>query len=339
MKREKACINEVLAHFFPVGDWKIWTGPSGFNNTTRFLKVNDKQYVVRIYETHQDERKVRYEHAILLALKELPLAFGIPEPVMTIEGDTIVRTKDGKLASVFHFLDGENPQLTEPNQLYSFGKITGQLTNALAMVQINESPIYRPYYEIEHTHPHCSLDKVMSFCVNPSIEFAEQDTELIHIAKQIVAFQKIAPRLKLLPHQMVHGDLNASNILVNQEDIVSAVLDFEFVTNDLRAIELAVCLADFIRPDQEEAMIWTRIDAFLSGYGSVMKLTDNEIDIIPTLVQLRGLDVFIHFLGRYWDKVDSADNVKKQLYKNAIRANWLNSNKEKLIRTCRQRLL
>jgi homoserine kinase type II len=229
MKREKTYINEILAYFFPVGSWEIRTGPSGSNNTTRFLTVDDEQYVVRIYETHQDERKVRYEHAVLLALKELPLTFSIPEPITTKAGNTIVRTKDGKLASVFRFLDGKNPQLIESAQFYSFGKITGQLTNALALVQTNENPIYRPYYEIEHTHPNCSLHELMNFCENPPIEFTGQEAELIHIFKQIDAFQKIAPTLKRLPHQLVHGDLNASNILINEEGIVSVDIGIRWI--------------------------------------------------------------------------------------------------------------
>jgi homoserine kinase type II len=33
-------------------------------------------------------------------------------------------------------------------------------------------------------------------------------------------------------------------------------------------------------------------------------MTENEINALPELIQLRSLDVFIHFLGRYWDGID-----------------------------------
>lgn len=99
-------------------------------------------------------------------------------------------------------------------------------------------------------------------------------------------------------------------------------------------MELAVCLADFIRPDQEEAIIWRKIAAFLEGYGSVMKLTEQEIQMIPLLIQLRRLDIFLHFLGRYWDGIDSSATVQKYIYEAVRRADWLDTNQDKLISMC-----
>lgn len=339
MKQEQAYIDEILAHFFPKGSWRTWAGGTGANNTTRFVEVHDERYVLRIYETHKDEEKVQYEHSVLLALKELPLVFGVPEPIVTPEGDTIVRMQNGKIAGLFRFLDGVNPTLDDPDQLRSFGWTTGQLTQFLAKVGVNQAPVYRPYYEIENTHPRCSLQEVLRFCMNPPAAFAAQANELLHISKQLTVFQESIPTLKQLPHQLVHGDLNGSNILVNEEGRVSAVLDFEFVTNDLRVMELAVCLADCIRPGQDEAIIWTKIDALLSGYGSVIKLTEAEIEMIPLLIQLRRLDVFLHFLGRYWDGVDSAKTVQKYVYEAVRRADWLAVNQDKLISMCMHYIL
>lgn len=43
----------------------------GANNTTRFVRVHVEQFVLRIYETHQDENKVKYEHTILLFAEKL----------------------------------------------------------------------------------------------------------------------------------------------------------------------------------------------------------------------------------------------------------------------------
>lgn len=95
---ENAYIDDILSHYFPTGSWVTWAGKSGSNNTTRFVSVHDEKYVLRIYETHQDENKVKYEHAILLALVEKPLLFSVPTLVLSHDGNSIVRTKDGKLA-------------------------------------------------------------------------------------------------------------------------------------------------------------------------------------------------------------------------------------------------
>jgi homoserine kinase type II len=332
-------IDEVLEQYFPSGSWETWVGQSGANNTTRFVRVNEKQYVLRVYETHQDVDKVKYEHAILVALAEMPLTFSVPKPIRSKDGKTIVRTRDGKIAGIFRYLDGVNPALDELAEIHSYGRTTGLLSASLAHVQIQQRPAYRPYYEIESTHPSCSIQDIFNFCKNPPIEFSEQAKELLVIYEQLTSFLEQVPTLRKLPHQLVHGDLNASNILIDEDGMVSAALDFEFVTNDLRVMELAVCLSDFIQPSKEETITWTKIHSFLSGYGQSLKLTEAEIEAVPVLIQLRSLDVFTHFLGRYLDQVSSIDIVKEYIQKCAIRCNWINDNKKRLITLCRNNLL
>jgi homoserine kinase type II len=332
-------IDEILAQYFPAGSWVSWIGQSGANNTTRFVRVHDEQYVLRVYETHQDEEKVKYEHAILVALAEMLLPFSIPKPVQSRAGKTMVRTKVGKIAGLFRYLDGVNPALDELAEIQSFGRTAGQLSVSFAHVQINQHPAYRPYYEIESTHPRCSLQDVLNFCKEPPKEFSEQTSDLHAIYEHFTSFKEQVSILRQLPHQLVHGDLNASNILVNKDGVVSSVLDFEFVTNDLRVMELAVCLSDFIQPSKEPIITWTKINAFLSGYGQSLKLTEEEINAIPLLIQLRSLDVFIHFLGRYLDQVSSIEIVKEYIQKCAVRCNWINDNKNKLIHLCTTNLI
>lgn len=339
MVKTNIYIDEILAHYFPAGIWETCAGQSGANNTTRFVLVDDEQYALRIYETHQDEEKVMYEHTLLVALSDLPLPFAIPQPVRTRNGKTIVKTREGKIAGLFRYLDGVNPTLNELGEIQSFGRIAGQLSASLAHVQINQRPAYRPYYEIENTHPSCSLQDVLSFCKKPPREFSKLTTELQVIYEQLTSFMEQVPLLKQLPHQLVHGDLNASNILANEDRVVSAVLDFEFVTNDLRVMELAVCLSDFIQPSEDSNITWPKINAFLTGYGQSLKLTEPEIEAVPVLIQLRSLDVFIHFLGRYLDQVSSIDIVKAYIQKSAVRCNWIMDYKNKLITLCTTNLI
>ncbi len=336
MKEDWTIIDKVLTRLFPSGNWSVQTGASGMNNTTRFVTAQGQPYVFRIYETHQDASKVKYEHSILLALQEISLPFRIPKPVRTPEGNTILRLEDGKLAALFHFVEGVNPTLEELPQLYSFGRTTGQLTCALEKITLDLEPTYRPYYEIENTHPLCPPQAVIHFCTNPPPEFREQGPALLLIGQQFARFQEVVPKLKQLPHQLVHGDLNASNVLADAEGMISTVLDFEFITKDLRVMELAVCLSDLITAVNEEDLLWAKVEAFLAGYGSVLKLTPDEINALPYLVQLRRLDVFVHFLGRFWDGVDEVHIVKDQIDKTVSRAYWLSSNGEKLNRLCRQ---
>lgn len=330
MKKYLSNIEEIVPLYFPMGNWEMVPGPSGENNTTLFILANNEKYVLRIYETHQDEEKVYFEHAVLLALKERCLSLSIPEPVRTIDGKTIVKTGSGFLAGLFRFIDGMNPTLEDLKQIHSYGQATGELSAALATVNVNQLPVYRPYYDIDSTHPRCSLDRIKDFSINPPEDFVELAQELLVIHKQLVAFQSSVACLKRLPHQLVHGDLNASNILSAGDGSISAILDFEFVTHDLRVMEVAVSLSDFIDDTKDETIIFKKIESFLMGYESRMKLTREEMNALPILIQLRSLDVFIHFLGRYWDGVDSIDTVKKYIRKAARRVLWITMHQEKL---------
>jgi homoserine kinase type II len=327
-------MEEIVPLYFPFDNWEIVPGPSGENNTTLFILANNERYVLRIYETHQDEDKVNFEHAVLLALIERPLSLSIPVPMRTKDGQTIVKTQSGFLAGLFRFIDGTNPGLENLEQIYSFGKATGQLTAELAEVSLNQLPVYRPYYDMDSTHPRCSIDQIKDFSLNPPEDFVELAQELLIIYKQLVSFQHRIPFLKRLPHQLVHGDLNASNILSAGDGRISAILDFEFVTLDLRVMEVAVSISDFIDDKEDEAIILKKITAFITGYGSRIKLTEEEINALPLLIQLRSLDVFIHFLGRYWDGVDSIDTVKKYIRKAARRVSWILVHHDKIIKFC-----
>ncbi|MEH7097107.1 phosphotransferase enzyme family protein [Neobacillus vireti] len=332
MRKCLSYLEEIVPLYFPRENWEIVPGPSGENNTTVFILANNKQYVLRIYETHQDEDKVNYEHAVLLALIKRPLSFSIPVPMITLDGQTIVKTKSGSLAGMFQFIDGQNPVLEDLDQIYSFGKAAGQLTAELAEVNVNQLPVYRPYYDMDSTHPKCSLDQIKNFSFNPPENFVELTHELVIIHKQLLSFQESVPFIKKLPHQLVHGDLNASNILSDQNGKILAILDFEFVTHDLRVMEVAVSVSDFINDEEDEVIIFERIKAFLMGYGSSIKLTEGEIHALPLLIQLRSIDVFIHFLGRYWDGVDSIDTVKRYIRKAAQRVSWILTHSDKFMK-------
>ncbi len=327
-------LEALLKQFIPGGKWKVKQGRGGMNNTTHFAETDGEKYVLRIYETHRDMDKVKYEHGILSALKETNLYFGTPEPVKAVDNETVKYTEDGKPAALFRYMEGVTPVFDKPVQLYSFGITSAKLTAALANIKTQLTPVYRPYYEIENTHPKCSLGEVIRFCEKPSPEFAEYKGELLEVAAQMTRFRESLWRLRQLPHQLIHGDLNASNVLADTEDNICAVLDFEFVTEDLRVMELCVCLSEIINMDHCEEVLWELLSAFIEGYGSTQKLTSAELSVIPILIMLRRLDVFIHFLGRFRDGIDSIDIVTDQISNAASQARWLEINEGRLLSLC-----
>lgn len=338
----------------------------GVNNTTSFIEVDGERYVLRIYETHRDMDKVECEHAVLRQLAQAKLSFSTPVPIATATPQlsptsedlipasadptsvaedqqwspgkrTISRTAEGKLAALFRYVEGETPSLSESVQLRKFGEVVGELSNALSHIEVDHAPAYRPYYELDQAHPSCSLEAVSECCTDPPLELSSSPyaEALRVIGRRVDALTHNLADLKDLPHQWIHGDLNASNVLADQMGSITAVLDFEFVTVDLRAMELAVCLSDLIRPDSDTNEMWHSLEALIAGYSRNIMLTEREITVMPTLLLLRRLDVFVHFLGRYWDGIDDIQILQRQIVKAAAMANWLEHNGERLCKLIR----
>ncbi|RXI96213.1 aminoglycoside phosphotransferase [Anaerobacillus alkaliphilus] len=309
----------------------IYEGKSGYNNTTRYLNRNNQTYILRIYETHNEEAKVRLEHEVLLKLSRLSdLPFKVPVPVVK-EGNSLVQLPSKKIGCIYHYIEGDNPVFNNEDVLFSFGQSVGHLLNALQKVEIKQPLVYRPYYEIEHTHPKCPVSKVLEWCSNPPDFFQGYKSELEGISTMLMNFQANIPFLKSLPHQIIHGDLNASNVLVGADQTINAILDFEFITEDLRVMEVAVCMSDMISQDTIEDGYLKQIRHFYAGFSTTMSLLASEIEVLPILVQLRRLDVFIHFLGRYLDGIDDPSVLKEQITKTAAYRYWIDDGGQKLL--------
>lgn len=304
--------DQVLQRYFTNEQWKVEEGQSGWNNTTRFVESEGCRYVMRIYETHRDVEKVRFEHEVLLALSKLTLPFQVPIPQRCMDGSTIVELMDGtqRLACLFAYIEGKRPDEGDGNVVYSIGQVAGQLSKALSGLEFIDTPVYPPYYEMDKAHPLCTADKVATFCNEPPLAFQGESAQLRTIGEAIERFRVFLPQFRALPHQLIHGDMNHSNCLVSVEEgsKISAVLDFEFCTHDLRVMELAVIVSGLLSDDQP----LTGIESLFTGFGEQLQLNRAEVEAIPLLVELRILDVFLHFLGRYWDGVDGEDVLREQ---------------------------
>lgn len=333
-------IENIVEQFFENENYHIESGSSGMNNTTKFIRVNDDRYVIRIYQSHKDISKVRYEHLVLGGLGKQNITFKIPQPIKSLCGDTVVKAEDGKLAVMFKYISGSNPKLDSIGQIYSFGKVVGEITNKLTNLKLEEQPVYSECYDLEKSYPKCPLKDVIEFCNNPSDDFEEAREELREMAQYYMEFREITSILRELPHQLIHGDINESNVLADEAGNISAVLDFEFVARDLRAMDLGICLSGIVcylidHCDDEEYS-WDAIGNFIKGYSEEMKLTNKEIEIVPWLMMLRKLDVIVHFLVRYNEGINnsfkSADEILiEQVIEGQKLGQWMKGNKDRLI--------
>ncbi len=326
-----ACYFEPRADGSP--SWSLTRGPSGMNNTTRYVAHASGRFILRIYETHRDGDKVAYEHHVLACLRQAPLAgLPVPEPVSALGGGSIVRSPDGKLAALFRHREGRNPVLVTPADFLDFGLSAGSLSRAMAAIAPDREPLYRPYYEHGLTTP----GEIRQHLIGPLRQAGsglEDLGEALDVVEAgLIDLHRRVPALQALPHQLIHGDLNASNVLADAYNRIVALLDFEFVAWDLRVMELAVCLSEALPPPDAPMAEdgWACLSALIRGFTARVPLLDEEAAVLPELLQLRRLDVFLHFLHRWRDGVDSLAHVRRFLLEAREQARWLARNGERL---------
>lgn len=296
--------------------WPEWAGTlrkrsGGWNNTTFFVENHTKRAVLRIYDTHKDKAKIEFEHAVLQQLGSQRLPFQIPVPVSATTGETMIQIgKSGKFACLFRYIDGDSPKVDETGYLESFGEAAAILSAVLADIDPGLTPVYRPYYELRTSYPLCSAAVIRELCLNPPELFMELGEELEMLYRAYEHISDSLSELERLPHQLVHGDLNASNLLVQSTNpsVVTALLDFEFCTFDVRVMEPAVILSGLLGHAEEKLMIRN----FFRGFSRSVRLSPAEINAIPVLMLLRKIDVFLHFVTRYLEGTDESCVLQEQ---------------------------
>lgn len=331
-------LNSILYRYPQEYIGEAQQGASGWNNTTYFIEGAPHRSVLRIYETHRDIEKIRFEHAVLQSLKQVNTSFCVPLPIRTIANETIVRLEDGsgRYASMFEYIEGRRSEGDGARAAYSFGEAAGELLIALAEVEPGLQPAYRPYYELSQSYPACSLDVVLEFCNHPPEPFKDLQESLSELAQAYLDMLQKLDGLEQLPQQLIHGDLNYSNLLVDTYDParVTALLDFEFCTKDVRAMEPAVIISGLLGQGERENREAVRL--FCQGFGGRIRLGMEEIEAIPVLMRLRQIDVFLHFLSRFINGTDGPQVLREQAESTSVELRQLEKNVAWITKTLMQ---
>lgn len=295
--------------------WENWSGQEsqgagGWNNTTYFVQNHTQKAVVRIYNTHQDIEKIKFEHHVLLLLQQQKYSFRVPKPMVSLNGDTIVQVGDGtgRYACLFQYIKVESSQVDTPLTPKKLGEAAGELSVALSQLEYTEAPVYRPYYELQQAYSLCQDEELSRLCNDPPIDLRDVQDGLRLLYETYLLLVSQLGTLRELPHQLVHGDLNKSNLLSEQGE-VTAWLDFEFCTRDIRVMEASVILSDLLGGEYEVV----NVEQFCIGFRQYVQLTQDEIIVIPLLMKLRKVDVFLHFTSRYLENIDPPSVLSEQV--------------------------
>ena len=107
------------------------------------------------------------------------------------------------------------------------------------------------------------------------------------VARAIDGFEeRVAPQWLRLRAQVVHGDFNLDNVLLDARDRVSAIVDFGDCTYTAQVADFAVALASLMR-GRDDSDVFRVARIAIDGYASRLPLEAVELSVLGDLVAAR----------------------------------------------------
>jgi homoserine kinase type II len=317
---------EALAKFYDdIEGIKIEPTTGGVNNIVQYITLpSGERELLRIYNNGCDSMRVEWEHDILKQLNTFELSFGVPKFLESKEGKTMVRLSNGADACMCELIPGGLPKLTAVEDI---GRASGELNTALTKVDIETSRCnVAPYWKMWDVHHAVTRESFEEEMKGPHFDEVRVTADRM-LKETLDIVDKCEGKYQSLPVQLIHGDLHYDNVLVD-EGKVTALLDFEFASFDWRAMELAICLSKYAG-EEPDAMPYF-VD-FISGFAKTGKLTKEEAEAVPDLINLRILSNIVYFVGRHQAQEDNISSITTRIQNYEKRVNWVKENSDAIV--------
>ena len=98
--------------------------------------------------------------------------------------------------------------------------------------------------------------------------------------------ERVAPQWPRLRAQVVHGDLNLDNVLLDEQGRISGIVDFGDAVHTAQVADFAVALASLVR-GREAGEVFRVARIAIDGYASRLPLEPEELELLGDLVGTR----------------------------------------------------
>jgi Ser/Thr protein kinase RdoA (MazF antagonist) len=315
----------LLARWGIPADAELARAERGSNNQTFAVTHGGVRWVLRISQ-NLSAAQARAEHRLLGRVRAAGLPFGVPEPVVTLSGDTVAETPAGP-ATLCRWIPGARPDLAAEPALERFGRAVGLLSRALAPVPWSDAPQdWRG--DPLRAHPDAPQAAELARALRGAGVPAARVRRLEIAARHVLPW---APETGGdLPVQVVHGDLGASNVLVDERTgEVTGVLDFELAGPGRRIQDL---MAALLLSGALAGPGWARRTAALvNGHAALLLLNQAEIMAVPDLLVSRCVGSVFWRAGRWRRGQSALSDVADRVAVLEATETWLAVNRGRLL--------
>ena len=325
---------EAVRQFFPLAEQVTLTPTAGgVNNVVQYLELpGGEKKILRIYNNGLNTARVAFEHEILKQLNSRfgkEMSFKIPQFLPSIKdpSKTYVELSSGACACIVDVIEGSLPKLTCVRDI---GRASGELNSMITKIQLDRSfgngPT-PPYFELYKVHHAVTRELFFKSMAGPDFDSTRPWAD--KMIKEVLELEATISRLQKLslPFGLIHGDLHYDNVLC-KDGRVTGLLDFEFASNDWRAMELAICLSKYAGEKDKtgQSIAMPFFTDFIDGFAEKGELTDPEIEAIPDLILLRVLSNVVYFVGRAIGGEDDISSLTTRIENYCGRVDWLKKN-------------
>jgi homoserine kinase type II len=299
---------ELLGHWGIGAEAELAAAARGSNNLTVLVTAGDRRWALRISQ-NLSVGQVRAEHRLLAQLRLSDLPFALPQPVPTLVGDTVVETTDGP-ATLCHLICGVRPDPMSEPALERIGAGLGELSVAMRDLPVSDAPQDWRGGPMATLPAGLRADELIAELAAAGIS-SELTQLLAAAAARAHAWHQSAARR--LPIQLVHGDVGASNVLVDEESgELTGILDFEIAGADYRVQDL---VATLLLTGALEGQAWpARATALMRGVASALRLEPAEIGGVPELLIARAAGSALWRAGRWRRGLSELGDVTDRLH-------------------------
>ena len=282
---------ETILSKYSIGNLDNFEGiQEGIENTNYFLLVDDKKYILTIYEKRVKEKDLPFFSKLMIGLDKSK--FKCPVPILNKKNNPITEFKDKKLMIV-SFIEGKAKKVLSPENCKSVG------VEAAKMHKITKNFKIKRKNDLSIKSWRGLFDSVKDKC----IKIHKDLPKLIEI--NLLDVEKNWP--SGLPEGIIHADLFNDNIFFKKNKF-SGVIDFYFSCNDFYAFEIAICFNALCFDGSQNNLSFnvTKAKNFIDGYNEIRKITDKEKKSIKVLSQGSALRFL---LTRVFDTLNTVEGA------------------------------
>ena len=283
-------IKAILKNY-SIGSLNKFSGiQAGIENTNYFLMVDNKRYILTIYEKRVKEKDLPFFSELMSNLNKSN--FKCPVPILNISNEPITQYRNKKLMIV-SFIEGKAKDILSPENCKSVG------VEAAKMHEITKKFSIKRHNDLSIDSWRKIFDSVKDDCSN-----IHKDLPKL-IESNLTDVEKNWPTN--LPKGIIHADLFNDNIFF-KDNVFSGVIDFYFSCNDFYAFEIAICFNAlcFDGPQNNLSFNVTKAKNFIDGYNKIRQLTIEEKKSIKVLSQGSALRFL---LTRVFDSLNTVEGA------------------------------